>query len=50
MIADLGLYTITVRELSVHAKDEVMVAKIAANILSLRTLSGVIIIVLSLGI
>lgn len=48
VIADLGLYTITVRELTKYADDEKMVAKISSNILSLRTLSGVIIIALSL--
>lgn len=50
VIADLGLYTITVRELTKHADDPTMVAKISANILSLRTLSGIIIIFLSLAI
>lgn len=39
VIADLGLYTITVRELSAHADDHVMVSKISANILTLRTIS-----------
>ena len=48
VIADLGLYTITVRELSAHKDDEVMVRKISGNILSLRTLSGIIIIAVSL--
>jgi len=50
VIADMGLYTITVRELTKHADDPKMVAKISGNILSLRTLSGVLIIVLSLSI
>lgn len=50
VIADLGLYTITVRELTKHAEDEQMVTKISSNVLSLRTFSGVLIIVLSLGI
>lgn len=50
VIADLGLYTISVRELSKHQDDRVMREKISGNILSLRTLSGLIIIILSLGI
>ena len=50
VIADLGLYTITVRELTRYADDRDMVAKISGNILSLRTLSGVLIIGLSLSI
>jgi O-antigen/teichoic acid export membrane protein len=50
VIADLGLYTITVRELTKYADDEKMVAKISSNVLSLRTFSGVLIIFLSLGI
>lgn len=48
VIADLGLYTITVRELTKYADDEAMVAKISGNILSLRTLSGILIVFLSL--
>lgn len=48
VIADLGLYTITVRELSAHAEDRAMIRKISGNVLSLRTLSGVIIVFLSL--
>ncbi len=44
VIADLGLYTITVRELTRYQDDADMVAKISGNILSLRTLSGVLII------
>jgi O-antigen/teichoic acid export membrane protein len=48
VIADLGLYTITVRELSAHADDKAMIRKISGNILSLRTISGVIIIFSSL--
>ena len=48
VIADLGLYTITVRELSAHADDKEMVRKISGNILSLRTLSGILILFLSL--
>ena len=50
VIADLGLYTITVRELTRYADDVKMVAKISGNILSLRTLSGILIIWLSLAI
>lgn len=50
VIADMGLYTITVRELTKYADDPKMVAKISGNILSLRTLSGVLIIILSLSI
>lgn len=50
VIADLGLYTITVRELSAHRDDPKMVEKISSNVLTLRTLSGVIIIFLSLAI
>jgi O-antigen/teichoic acid export membrane protein len=50
VIADLGLYTITVRELTKHQDDPGMVARISGNILSLRTLSGVLIIGLSLSI
>lgn len=48
VIADLGLYTITVRELTKYADDAKMVAKISGNILTLRTISGVLIIFLSL--
>jgi O-antigen/teichoic acid export membrane protein len=50
VIADLGLYTITVRELTRYQDDASMVAKISGNILSLRTLSGILIIGLSLSI
>lgn len=50
VIADLGLYTITVRELSKHDGNKEEQEKISANVLSLRTLSGVCIIGLSLGI
>ena len=50
VIADLGLYTITVRELSAHKDDEKMVAKISSNVLTLRTISGACIIIFSLGI
>lgn len=48
VIADLGLYTITVRELSAHEWDKKMQEKIAANVLTLRTLSGILIIGLAL--
>lgn len=50
VIADLGLYTITVRELSAHEWDKKMQEKIAANVLSLRTLSGILIIGLALAV
>lgn len=50
VIADLGLYTITVRELSRYKDDPIMVEKISWNVLTLRTLSGVIICFLSLWI
>jgi O-antigen/teichoic acid export membrane protein len=50
VIADLGLYTITVRELTKYQDDKEMVAQISGNILSLRTLSWVLIIGLSLSI
>jgi O-antigen/teichoic acid export membrane protein len=50
VIADLGLYTITVRELSANKDDPRMVDKIASNVLTLRTLSGALIIIFSLGI
>jgi O-antigen/teichoic acid export membrane protein len=50
VIADLGLYTITVRELTRYQDDTDMIAKISGNILSLRTLSGILIIALSLGV
>lgn len=49
VIADLGLYTITVREISHHLDDKKMVEKISANVLTLRTLSGILICVISLG-
>jgi O-antigen/teichoic acid export membrane protein len=44
VIADLGLYTITVREITKYQDDPKMVQKISSNILTLRTLSGIIII------
>jgi O-antigen/teichoic acid export membrane protein len=49
VIADLGLYTITVREISHHLDDKKMVEKISANVLTLRTLSGILICIISLG-
>lgn len=48
VIADLGLYTITVREITRYQDDPNMVEKISANILTLRTLSGCLIIGLAL--
>lgn len=48
VIADLGLYTISVRELSKHQENPEKMERISGNILSLRTISGLIIIVLSL--
>ena len=50
VIADLGLYTITVREPTKYADDAKMVAKISGNILTLRTISGILILFLSLAI
>ena len=50
VIADLGLYTITVRELTKYKDDSEMISKISGIILSLRTLSGILIIFLSLSI
>lgn len=50
VIADLGLYTITVRELSANADDPKMIEKISSNVLTLRTLSGCFIIFFSLSI
>jgi len=49
VIADLGLYTITVRELSKHKDDREMIEKISGNVLTLRTLSGIGICFLSVG-
>ena len=48
MIADLGLYTISVREISAHKDDPEKVRHIAGNILALRTLMGLAIIAISL--
>ena len=50
VIADLGLYTITVRELTKYEDDEKMVEKISSNVLTLRTVSGLLILGLSLAI
>lgn len=50
VIADLGLYTLSVREMSKHTDDPKKVAKIAGILLTLRTLLGVMIILVSLGI
>ena len=50
VIADLGLYTITVRELTKHEDDQKMVEKISSNVLTLRTVSGILILGLSLAI
>ncbi len=49
VIADLGLYTITVRELSKHEWNSAEQEKISANVLSLRTVSWICIIALSLS-
>ena len=49
VIADLGLYTITVRELSDNHDDPKMVEKISSNVLTLRTLSGILIFFLAMG-
>ena len=50
VLADLGLYTISVREMSqVHDNPEKL-EKISGNILSLRTISGLMIMCLALGI
>ncbi len=50
VIADLGLYTISVREISKHKDDEEKVKMIAGTILSIRSLMGLGIIVISLAI
>lgn len=50
VIADLGLYTITVRELSKNLDNPEEMEKISGNVLSLRTVSGIAIIVLSLAV
>lgn len=48
VIADLGLYTITVREISDNKDNPEKVRMIAGNVLTLRTLMGLVIIVFSL--
>lgn len=50
VIADLGLYTITVRELAENESHPEKMQKIANNVLTLRTLMGIGIIFLSIGI
>ncbi len=50
VIADLGLYTITVREISEHKNNHEKVQSIVGNILTLRTFFGGVIIFLSLAI
>lgn len=50
VIADLGLYTITVRELSVNKDNKKMIDVISSNVLTLRTISWVLIIGFSLWI
>lgn len=50
IIADMGIYTLTVRELSRHQNDVQQFRKISGNVLSLRTLSGCMIIMLSLSV
>ena len=50
VIADLGLYTISVREISEHKDDEEKVKMIAGTILSIRSMMGLFIIVISLAI
>ncbi len=50
VIADLGLYTITVREISERKDDDEAVRKIAGTVLTIRTGMGFGIIALSLGI
>lgn len=50
VIADLGLYTISVRELSKYQDQRETFERISGNILSMRTISGILIIGLSLAI
>ncbi len=40
VIADLGLYTITVREIAEHREDQKKIESILGNVLTLRTLMG----------
>lgn len=49
VVADLGLYTITVREISDHKDDPEKVRKIAGTVLSIRTGMGLAIVLFSLG-
>lgn len=48
VVADLGLYTITVREISDNKDDPEKVRKIAGTVLSIRTAMGLAIVVFSL--
>lgn len=48
VLADFGLYTISVREMSKNIDNPTEIEKISGNILSLRTISGFLIIFLSL--
>lgn len=48
VIADMGLYTISVREMAKHTENPKKMEQISGNILSLRLMSGVGIILLSL--
>jgi O-antigen/teichoic acid export membrane protein len=50
VIADLGLYTISVREISEHKDDHEKVKMIAGTILSIRSIMGLFIIIISLSI
>ncbi|MFB0965468.1 MAG: oligosaccharide flippase family protein [Patescibacteria group bacterium] len=49
VVADLGLYTITVREISDHKDNPEKVRSIAGTVLSIRTGMGLAIIAISLG-
>lgn len=44
VVADLGLYTITVREISDNKNDPATVRKIAGTVLSIRTVMGLVIV------
>lgn len=48
VVADLGLYTITVREISDNKDDPEKVKRIAGTVLSIRTAMGLAIVALSL--
>lgn len=50
VVADLGLYTIAVREISHHKEDAKEVRKIAGTVLTIRAVMGLAIIALALGI